>query len=166
MSFCPQIYALFNPKCSFVAFQADCNQSRFPDPRDFRIAIVEGAPEVRLRIGFLSPALTGSRGEDVEVKLVLGVGCSGWPQSCDFPSRAPLGHVDCLLFLQAAQTVNSLYKTSVEGIKLNFVGTKSVSLIWIIKGRCLFKSAMKAYGGSRGTAPLIFNFDTTWWGSG
>jgi hypothetical protein len=91
-------------------FQADCNQSRFPDPRDFRIAIVEGAPEVRLRIGFLSPALAGSRGEDVEVKLVLGVGCSGWPQSCDFPSRAPLGHVDSLLFLQAAQTVsNSIF---------------------------------------------------------
>ncbi|XP_069700714.1 uncharacterized protein [Periplaneta americana] len=83
---------------------ADCNQSRFPDPRDFRIAIVEGAPEVRLRIGFLSPALAGSRAEDVEVKLILGVGCAGWPQSSDFPGRAPLGHIDCLLFQKAAQT--------------------------------------------------------------
>jgi hypothetical protein len=91
-----------------VVFEADCNQSRFPDPRDFRIAIVEGAPEVRLRIGFLSPALAGSRAEDVEVKLFLGVGCSGWPQSSDFPARAPLGHIDCLLFQKAAQTVGYL----------------------------------------------------------
>ncbi|KAJ9582794.1 hypothetical protein L9F63_022864, partial [Diploptera punctata] len=83
---------------------ADCNQSRFPDPRDFRIAIVESAPEVRLRIGFLSPALAGSRSEDVEVKLILGVGFSGWPETSDFPARAPLGHIDCLLFQKAAQT--------------------------------------------------------------
>jgi hypothetical protein len=90
---------------SVPAFAADCNQSRFPDPRDFRIAIVEGAPEVRLRIGFLSPALAGSRAEDVEVTLLLAVSCVGWPQSSDFPARAPLGHIDCLLFQKAAQTV-------------------------------------------------------------
>jgi hypothetical protein len=90
---------------STPTLSADCNQSRFPDPRDFRIAIVEGAPEVRLRIGFLSPALAGSRAEDVEVKLVLAVGCVGWPQSSDFPARAHLGHIDCLLFQKAAQTV-------------------------------------------------------------
>jgi hypothetical protein len=93
------------PNPSVPVFAADCNQSRFPDPRDFRIAIVECAPEVRLRIGFLSPALAGSRSEDVEVKLVLAVGCVGWPQSSDFPVRAPLGHIDCLLFQKAAQTV-------------------------------------------------------------
>jgi len=91
--------------CTCAVFKADCNQSRFPDPRDFRIAIVEGAPEVRLRIGFLSPALAGSGKEDVEVKLILGVGCVGWPQSSDFPARTPLGHVDCLLFQKAAQAV-------------------------------------------------------------
>ncbi|XP_068082185.1 uncharacterized protein [Anabrus simplex] len=82
---------------------ADCNQSRFPDPRDFRIAIVEGAPEVRLRVGFLSPALAMPQ-EDVEVRLILAVGFKGWPQASDFPARIPLGHLDCLLFQQAAQT--------------------------------------------------------------
>lgn len=35
--------------------KAECNESRFPDPRDFRIAIVEGVPETRLHISFLSP---------------------------------------------------------------------------------------------------------------
>lgn len=40
----------------FVSFPtAECNESRFPDPRDFRIAIVEGIPETRLHISFLSP---------------------------------------------------------------------------------------------------------------
>lgn len=39
----------------FLCFPAECNESRFPDPRDFRIAIVEGIPETRLHISFLSP---------------------------------------------------------------------------------------------------------------
>ncbi|CAH0381304.1 unnamed protein product [Bemisia tabaci] len=81
---------------------AKSNGCRFPDPRDFRIAIVEGSQCVRLRVGFLSPGLMAS--EDAEVTLVLGVGFSGWPASSDFTNRASVVHIDALLFHHAAAT--------------------------------------------------------------
>ncbi|XP_075237677.1 uncharacterized protein LOC142333936 [Lycorma delicatula] len=94
---------------------ADCNRSRFPDPREFRIAIVEGVPCVRLRIGFLTSNNNNNNSsssnilfelpdEDVKVILVLGLGQTGWPQTCDFPSRIPLTHIDALLYQHAATT--------------------------------------------------------------
>ncbi|KAK3927950.1 Structural protein 1 [Frankliniella fusca] len=66
---------------------------RYPDPRDARIAIVEGSPWVRLRLGLT---------RDVLVKLVLGVGVDRWPRGSDLPARVPLTHPDCLLYQHAA----------------------------------------------------------------
>lgn len=68
---------------------------RYPDPRDARIAIVEGSPWVRLRLGLT---------RDVLVKLVLGVGVDRWPRGTDLPARIPLTHPDCLLYQHAATT--------------------------------------------------------------
>ncbi|XP_049779448.1 uncharacterized protein LOC126176339 [Schistocerca cancellata] len=86
----------------------DCSQSRFPEPRDFRIAIVEGAPEVRLRVG-LEQLGHGACAADVEVRLLLAVGFPGWPATAaadgrDFPHRVSLAHPDCLVYLEAATT--------------------------------------------------------------
>ncbi|XP_052129761.1 uncharacterized protein LOC113218081 isoform X2 [Frankliniella occidentalis] len=68
---------------------------RYPDPRDARIAIVEGSPWVRLRLGLT---------RDVLVKLVLGVGVDRWPRGSDLPARVPLTHPDCLLYQHVATT--------------------------------------------------------------
>ncbi|XP_034242964.1 uncharacterized protein LOC117646239 [Thrips palmi] len=68
---------------------------RYPDPRDARIAIVEGSPWVRLRLGLT---------RDVLVKLVLGVGVDRWPRGTDLPARVPLTHPDCLLYQHVATT--------------------------------------------------------------
>ncbi|KAL0268435.1 UNVERIFIED_CONTAM: hypothetical protein PYX00_010387 [Menopon gallinae] len=93
------------PSSSHVFYgAAECNESRFPDPRDFRIAIVEGSPETRLHISFLSPTAQTLIGEgDVEIVLILGIGATGWPLSSDYPSRYPLDHVDVILSYQSAQ---------------------------------------------------------------
>ncbi|KAJ1527219.1 hypothetical protein ONE63_008746 [Megalurothrips usitatus] len=68
---------------------------RYPDPREARIAIVEGSPWVRLRLGLT---------RDVLVKLVLGVGVDRWPRGSDLPARVPLTHPDCLLYQHIATT--------------------------------------------------------------
>lgn len=74
---------------------------RFPDPRDFRLAIVDEPPGILIKIEFLSPALNSVC---VRVRLLLGIGLDFWPCSTDFPARIPLGHPDCFLFYKAAQT--------------------------------------------------------------
>lgn len=79
------------------------NVERFPEPRDFRLAIVDEPSGVRLRVGFLSPSLAGT---DIEVHLLLGIGLDLWPRTSSFPSRIPLEHPECLLYYQAAQTVS------------------------------------------------------------
>lgn len=83
---------------------AECNRNRFPDPREYRIAIVEGAPCVRLRIGLLPSLCLSTLEEDIQVTMTLGIGFIGWPQTCDFPARIPLCHADALLYQQAATT--------------------------------------------------------------
>lgn len=75
---------------------AECH---LPSSRDYRIAIVEGNPWVRVRLA--GGVLAGG----AEVKLTLGMVYNGWPAGSDFPSRAPLGHPDALMFYRAAQTV-------------------------------------------------------------
>lgn len=74
---------------------------RFPDPRDFRLAIVDEPQGILIKIEFLSPALNSV---SVRVRLMLGIGLDFWPSTTDFPARVPLGHSDCLLYYKAAQT--------------------------------------------------------------
>lgn len=84
---------------------------QFPSSRDYRIAIVEGSPWIRVRLA------GGALGNGTEAKLALGIAFHGWPSGSDFPSRIPLGHPDALLFYKAAQTVyNNKYK-----VRLNYM---------------------------------------------
>lgn len=78
------------------------NTPRFPDPRDFRLAIVDDPTGVKIRVEFLSPALASV---SIDVRLLLAIEIDAWPSSTDFPNRIPLGHTDCLLYYKAAQTV-------------------------------------------------------------
>lgn len=76
---------------------------RFPDPRDFRLAIVDEPNGIKLKVEFLSPALSNIC---IKVRLLVAIGVDAWPSSTDFPTRIPLGHADCLLYQKAAQTVS------------------------------------------------------------
>lgn len=80
------------------------NTPRFPDPRDFRLAIVDEPTGIRIRMEFLSPALESI---SIDVRLILALQVDAWPLSTDFPARISLGHSDCLLYYKAAQTVNT-----------------------------------------------------------
>lgn len=75
---------------------------RFPDTRDFRLAIVDEPNGIKLKVEFLSPALATI---SVKVSILVAVGVDAWPASTDYPSRISLGHSDCLLHYQSAQTV-------------------------------------------------------------
>ncbi|KAJ8929182.1 hypothetical protein NQ314_018153 [Rhamnusium bicolor] len=77
------------------------NVPRFPDPRDFRLAIVDEPSGIRLRVDFLSPALSNI---SLDVRILVAIGIDTWPSSTNFPSRISLGHSDCLLYHHAAQT--------------------------------------------------------------
>ncbi|KAJ8923096.1 hypothetical protein NQ315_001649, partial [Exocentrus adspersus] len=79
------------------------NVPRFPDPRDFRLAIVDEPGGIKLRVEFLSPALSSI---SIDVRIFVAIGVDAWPSSTDFPSRISLGHSDCLLYHKAALTVN------------------------------------------------------------
>lgn len=85
------------------------NVPRFPDPRDFRLAIVDEPGGIRLKLEFLSPALSNI---NINVRVLVGIGVNSWPSSTEFPGRIPLGHTDCLLYHQAAQTVSILNSVS------------------------------------------------------
>ncbi|CAG9774038.1 unnamed protein product [Ceutorhynchus assimilis] len=74
---------------------------RFPDTRDFRLAIVDEPNGIKLKIEFLSPALSQIT---IKVTILVAIGVDAWPAASDFPARVPLGHSDCLLTYQAAQT--------------------------------------------------------------
>lgn len=79
------------------------NSPRFPDPRDLRLAIVDEPNGIRIRVGFLSPALSSIT---IDVRLLLAVEVDSWPATTDFPSRVPFGHPDCLLYFRSAQMVS------------------------------------------------------------
>lgn len=79
------------------------NVPRFPDPRDFRLAIVDEPDGIKLRVEFLSPALAHC---SINVQIFVVVGVDAWPSSTNFPARIPLGHTDCLLYHHAAETVS------------------------------------------------------------
>ncbi|XP_060862312.1 uncharacterized protein LOC132939253 isoform X1 [Metopolophium dirhodum] len=69
--------------------------SKFPDPRDLRIAVVEDAQCVKLRIS--GPKTSG----DIAVVLLPAIEFSGWPKYTDVLSRIPLTHPDILIHQQA-----------------------------------------------------------------
>ncbi|KAF2878692.1 hypothetical protein ILUMI_27479 [Ignelater luminosus] len=97
---------LQTPADQHIFYGAAGNTPRFPDPRDFKLAIVDEPSGIRLRVGFLSPALATIT---IEVRLLVAVGLDVWPSSTNFPFRVPLGHADCVLYHKAAQT--GLYLT-------------------------------------------------------
>ncbi|XP_046467863.1 uncharacterized protein [Neodiprion pinetum] len=70
-----------------------------PEPRDHRVALVEDAAGILLRIG-----IGGSKNREAEVRLSIGLGVSSWSSLADYPRRVPLHHCDALLHLTAAQT--------------------------------------------------------------
>ncbi|XP_060838676.1 uncharacterized protein LOC132920361 isoform X3 [Rhopalosiphum padi] len=72
--------------------------SKFPDPRDLRIAVVEDAQCVKLRIS--GPKTSG----DIAVVLLPAIEFSGWPKYTDILSRIPLTHPDILIHQQATTT--------------------------------------------------------------
>ncbi|XP_025405104.1 uncharacterized protein LOC112679494 [Sipha flava] len=69
--------------------------SKFPDPRDLRISVVEDAQCVKLRIS--GPKTSG----DIAVVLLPTIELSGWPKNTDILSRIPLTHPDILIHQQA-----------------------------------------------------------------
>ncbi|KAJ3645638.1 hypothetical protein Zmor_023279 [Zophobas morio] len=89
------------PSEQHVFYGPGGNVPRFPDPRDFRLAIVDEPGGARLKVEFLSPALSNVC---VDVRILVGIGVESWPSTTDFPARVTLGHTDCLLYHQAAQT--------------------------------------------------------------
>ncbi|KAJ8986180.1 hypothetical protein NQ317_005654 [Molorchus minor] len=97
--------ALYNilkiPPNQHIYYGPGGNIPRFPDPRDFRLAIVDEPSGIRLRVEFLSPALSNI---SIDVRILVAIGIDAWPSSTDFPSRVSLGHSDCLMYHQAAQT--------------------------------------------------------------
>lgn len=82
----------------------DGSTPRFPDPRDFRLAIVDEPGGIRIRLEFLSPALSST---SMNVRLLIGIESDAWPASTDFPGRVPLGHPDSLLYNEAGQMVRT-----------------------------------------------------------
>ncbi|XP_017778096.1 PREDICTED: uncharacterized protein LOC108563814 [Nicrophorus vespilloides] len=84
-----------------VYYGSNGNAPRFPDPRDFRLAIVDEPTGIRIRIEFLSPALSSLA---MDVTILIGIEADSWPVSSDFPTRISLGHSDSLLYQLTAQT--------------------------------------------------------------
>ncbi|XP_056631150.1 uncharacterized protein LOC130441471 [Diorhabda sublineata] len=98
-------FTLYNllkiPPDKHVYYGPGGNVPRFPDPRDFRLAIVDEPSGIRLKIEFLSPALSNI---SIDVTILVAIGVDTWSASTDFPGRIALGHSDCLLYHQAAET--------------------------------------------------------------
>jgi len=81
--------------------RAGCTgSSKFPNPRDLRIAVVEDAQCVKLRVSV--PKTTG----DIAIVLMPAIAFSSWPKRTDILSRIPLTHPDVLVHQQATTTVN------------------------------------------------------------
>ncbi|KAK5641536.1 hypothetical protein RI129_010083 [Pyrocoelia pectoralis] len=89
------------PSEEHVFYGPSGNTPRFPNPRDFKLAIVDDPSGIRIRVGFHSPALSSIT---IDVRLLVGIGFDAWPSTSNFPLRIPLGHSDCLLYYKAAQT--------------------------------------------------------------
>ncbi|XP_066248167.1 uncharacterized protein [Euwallacea similis] len=94
-------YMLKTPSRQHVYYGPGGNVPRYPDTRDFRLAIVDEPNGIKLKVEFLSPALATI---SIKVTILVAIGVDSWPVSSDFPNRIPLGHSDCLLHYQIAQT--------------------------------------------------------------
>uniref|UniRef100_A0AAR5PCJ2 Mab-21-like HhH/H2TH-like domain-containing protein n=1 Tax=Dendroctonus ponderosae TaxID=77166 RepID=A0AAR5PCJ2_DENPD len=94
-------HVLSIPASQHVYYGPGGNVPRFPDTRDFRLAIVDEPNGIKLKVEFLSPALADI---SIKVTILVAIGIDSWPATSDFPSRIPLGHSDCLLYYEAALT--------------------------------------------------------------
>ncbi|XP_058794582.1 uncharacterized protein LOC131666180 isoform X2 [Phymastichus coffea] len=70
-----------------------------PVVADHRVVIVEDENGILLKIG-----LNGSKSQDIQVRLLIGLSINSWPNCVDYPNRVPLHHCDALLHYTAAQT--------------------------------------------------------------
>ncbi|XP_076758422.1 uncharacterized protein LOC143427829 isoform X2 [Xylocopa sonorina] len=70
-----------------------------PEPREHRVAMIEDAGGILLRI-----ELGSFKAREVEVRLLVGIGVSSWPSLADYPQRIPLYHCDALLHYTVAQS--------------------------------------------------------------
>lgn len=75
------------------------------EARDYRVALVEDASGILLRIGM--DDVSNSTSRDVEVRLLIGAGVAAWSTLADYPRRVPLHHCDSLIHYTAAQSVSS-----------------------------------------------------------
>ncbi|KAL3274252.1 hypothetical protein HHI36_015662 [Cryptolaemus montrouzieri] len=89
------------PSFQHIYYGPGGSMPRFPDPRDFRIAIVDEPEGIRLKIEFLSPAFANTC---LNIRLLVAVGVDAWPSSSKFPHRISMAHCDCLLYHKAATT--------------------------------------------------------------
>lgn len=102
MGKCTHAHNVLRTKPNFFLFNCcagSTGSSKFPDPRDLRIAVVEDAQCVRLRVSV--PKTTG----DIAVVLMPAIEFSGWPKHTDILSRIPVTHPDVLIHQQAATMV-------------------------------------------------------------
>ena len=78
------------------------SESELPERKEHRVALVEDASGILLRIG-----LDSSKSQDIEVRLLIGAAVSSWSTTADYPRRVPLHHCDALLHYTATQSVSS-----------------------------------------------------------
>ena len=74
------------------------------EAKDHRVALVEDASGILLRIGM--DESSNSSGRDVQVRLLIGAGVASWSTLADYPRRVPLHHCDALIHYTAAQSVS------------------------------------------------------------
>ncbi|XP_026672873.1 uncharacterized protein LOC108629099 [Ceratina calcarata] len=90
---------LKQPHYCRIFYGSAMSDGPLPEPRNYRVAMIEDAGGILLRIG-----LDGFKSCEAEVRLLIGVGVSSWPSLADYPQRIPLYHCDALLHYTAAQS--------------------------------------------------------------
>ncbi|XP_044758714.1 uncharacterized protein LOC123316608 isoform X2 [Coccinella septempunctata] len=89
------------PSFEQIYYGQDGTEVGFPNPSDFRIAIVDDPQGILLRLEFLSAIFDNIC---LDIRLLIAIGVDAWPSSSDFPRRIHLVHPDCLLYHMAAET--------------------------------------------------------------
>ncbi|XP_015591289.1 uncharacterized protein LOC107265900 isoform X2 [Cephus cinctus] len=85
-----------------IFFGPATSEGTFPEPRDHRIAIVEDASGILLKVGL--GGIFSKKCNEIEVKLLIGAATATWSSLADYPRRVPLHHCDALLHFTAAQS--------------------------------------------------------------
>ncbi|XP_043269772.1 uncharacterized protein [Venturia canescens] len=84
-----------------IFFGSDTTEEKM-EGKDHRVALVEDASGILLRIGM--DDVSSSTSHDVEVRLLIGAGVASWSTLADYPRRVPLHHCDALIHYTAAQS--------------------------------------------------------------